>query len=138
MKGKLFNSPDASGAIGRLFFFVIIPKEDPGRIIGAIGVNSLTPAPSLGYTIHPDSWGKGYASEAAQGVIDAWWRLPRAIGARQDEKLYAAVNYANKGSLKVLQRNGFQVYKDVHYGEETVAFMTLENPRQLNLPQLSI
>jgi hypothetical protein len=33
--------------------------------------------------------------------------------------------------LKVLERSGFQVYKDVQFGEETVAFMALESLRQL-------
>ncbi|EAW11091.1 GNAT family N-acetyltransferase [Aspergillus clavatus NRRL 1] len=128
MTGKIFNVPDASGAVGRTFFFVIIPKENPQCIVGAVGVNSLAPAPSVGYAIHPSFWGKGYATEAVKGVIDAWWKLPRAEGMGQGEKLFAAVNHANKGSVKVLERNGFLIYENVELFENMVAFMHLENP----------
>ncbi|KAF7180422.1 hypothetical protein CNMCM7691_009590 [Aspergillus felis] len=123
------KTPDASGAVGRLFFFVIIPKDEPDRIIGSLGVNSLSPAPSVGYAMHPSYWGRGYASEALRGVIDAWWKLPRVDGLGQEEKLFAAVNLANKGSVKVLQRNGFKTYEEVVLEGDTVAFMELESPR---------
>ncbi|KAF7131027.1 hypothetical protein CNMCM5793_003962 [Aspergillus hiratsukae] len=128
MARKAFEDPDASGAVGRLFFFVIIPKDDPERIIGSLGVNSLSPAPSVGYAIHPSYWGKGYASEALRGVIDAWWKLPRVAGMGQEEKLFAAVNLANKGSVKVLQRNGFKTYEEVQLEGDTLAFMELVSP----------
>ncbi|KAF7168851.1 hypothetical protein CNMCM5623_001793 [Aspergillus felis] len=128
MTRKVFKDPDASGAVGRLFFFVIIPKDEPDRIIGSLGVNSLSPAPSVGYAMHPSYWGRGYASEALRGVIDAWWKLPRVDGLGQNEKLFAAVNLANKGSVKVLQRNGFTTYEEVVLEGDTVAFMELESP----------
>ncbi|KAJ5297603.1 hypothetical protein N7508_007852 [Penicillium antarcticum] len=72
---KTFTTPDASGTIGRQFFFAIICLNDPsGRVIGAAGVNSLVPAPSIGYTLHPDFWGKGYATEAVTAIVDQWCR----------------------------------------------------------------
>ncbi|KAH1488309.1 hypothetical protein KXV44_001859 [Aspergillus fumigatus] len=127
MMKKVFKDPDAAGAVGRLFFFVIIPKNEPDRIIGSLGVNSLSPAPSVGYAMHPSYWGRGYASEALRGVIDAWWKLPRVDGLGHEEKLFAAVNIANKGSVKVLQRNGFKIYKEVVLEGDTVACMELES-----------
>ncbi|KAF4221966.1 hypothetical protein CNMCM5878_007518 [Aspergillus fumigatiaffinis] len=130
MTRKVFKDPDASGAVGRLFFFVIIPKDEPDRIIGSLGVNSLSPAPTVGYAMHPSYWGKGYASEALRGVIDAWWKLPRVDGLGHEEKLFAVVNLANKGSVNVLQRNGFKIYNEVVLEGDTVASMELESPRR--------
>ncbi|KAF7713696.1 Uncharacterized protein PECH_000629 [Penicillium ucsense] len=73
---KVFKTPDATGKIGRQFYFAIIRKDDPHqKVIGAVGINSLDPAPSLGYGIHPDCWGKGFASEAVRAVVNAWWQL---------------------------------------------------------------
>jgi RimJ/RimL family protein N-acetyltransferase len=130
MTKKVFKDPDASGAVGRLFFFVIIPKDEPDRIIGSLGVNSLSPAPTVGYAMHPSYWGKGYASEALRGVIDAWWKLPRVDGLGHEEKLFAVVNLANKGSVNVLQRNGFKICNEVVLEGDTVASMELERPRR--------
>lgn len=129
MTTKVFKEPDASGEVGRLFYFAIIPKDEPDRIIGSLGVNSLSPAPSVGYAMHPSYWGKGYTSEALRGVIEAWWELPRVDGLGHEEKLFAMVNLANKGSVKVLQRNKFKIYKEVVLEGDTVAFMELESPR---------
>jgi RimJ/RimL family protein N-acetyltransferase len=80
--------------------------------------------------MHPSYWGKGYASEALRGVIDAWWKLPRVDGLGHEEKLFAVVNLANKGSVNVLQRNGFKIYNEVVLEGDTVASMELESPRR--------
>ncbi|KXG50822.1 Acyl-CoA N-acyltransferase [Penicillium griseofulvum] len=131
---KTFTTPDASGAVGRKFFFAIIRSDDPSqRVIGGAGINSLSPAPSVGYNIHPDFWGKGYATEAVAGIIDAWWKLHRIgfEGAVQDlekEKLFAACNRANIGSVKVLQRTGFSIYHEQPIEGDVVALFELEHP----------
>lgn len=59
---KTFTTADASGAVGRMFHVVVIRLDDPaGRVIGIVGINALVPAPFVGYGIHPEFWGKGYA-----------------------------------------------------------------------------
>ncbi|GAQ05419.1 uncharacterized MFS-type transporter C530.15c [Aspergillus lentulus] len=138
MTKKVFEDPDATGAVGRLFFFVIIPKDEPDCIIGSLGVNSLSPAPSVGYAMHPSYWGRGYASEALRGVINAWWKLPRVDDLRHEEKLFATVNLANKRSVKVLQRNGFKIYEEVQIEGDIVALMELESPRPAVLDPISV
>ncbi|KAJ5374953.1 Acyl-CoA N-acyltransferase [Penicillium concentricum] len=131
---KTFTTPDASGAVGRKFFFAIIRSEDPSqRVIGGAGINALSPAPSVGYNIHPDFWGKGYATEAVAGIIDAWWKLDRMgfegiVPDLEKEKLYAACNRANVGSMKVLQRTGFGIYHEESIEGDVVALFELENP----------
>lgn len=134
---KVFQTPDAAGALGRQFYFAIISAHDPSqKVIGAVGVNSLIPAPSIGYGLHPDVWGKGYASEAVAGVIDAWWKLDRIdstqLGSeseKEKEKLFAACNKANIGSVKVLQKTGFKIYEEVQLEGDTVALFDLERPQ---------
>ncbi|KAJ5730038.1 uncharacterized protein N7483_004546 [Penicillium malachiteum] len=127
---KTFQTVDASGALGRCFTFAIIQRDDPAqKVIGAVGINALVPAPSVGYGIHPDFWGKGYMSEAVAGVIDAWWKLERECGEEVDqsvEKLYAACNKANVGSVKVLLKNGFTIYEEIPLEGDTVALFSLE------------
>jgi RimJ/RimL family protein N-acetyltransferase len=131
---KTFTTPDASGAVGRTFFFAIVRSDDPSqRVIGGAGINSLSPAPSVGYNIHPEFWGKGYATEAVAGIIDAWWKLDRIgfEGSVQDlekEKLFAACNRANTGSMKVLQRTGFSIYHEQPIEGDVVALFELESP----------
>ncbi|KAL2823820.1 GNAT domain-containing protein [Aspergillus cavernicola] len=138
MSGKLFPAPDSTGGLApRLFFFIITPKDNENLILGSVGVNSLDPAPSLGYALHPDYWGRGFASEAAGAVVRAWWGLPRinegvglglGLGLREEEggeeKLYAASNCRNVGSVKVLERVGFEVYEYVHFIDR-LAFMAM-------------
>ncbi|KAJ5640491.1 hypothetical protein N7528_000116 [Penicillium herquei] len=135
IRRKTFETADASGTLGRCFTFSIIQRDDPAqKVIGAVGVNSLDPAPSVGYGIHPDFWGKGYMSEAVAGVVDAWWKFERNSECGQQdvdqsvEKLYAACNKANVGSVKVLLRNGFTIYEEIPLEGDTVALFSMERP----------
>jgi RimJ/RimL family protein N-acetyltransferase len=129
---KKFATPDASGALRRSFFFAITLSDDPlQKVIGGAGINALFPAPSVGYSIHPDFWSNGYATEAVAGVIDAWWSLERKtfdedMAELSPEKLFAACNKANIGSMKVLQKTGFALYHEFTVGDETVALLELE------------
>lgn len=132
---KTFQTADASGAVGRQFTFAMIRANDPDqKVIGAVGINALIPAPSIGYGTHPDLWGKGYVSEAVAGVVDAWWKLERRDAgqstalATQKEKLFAACNMANVGSVRVLQKNGFERLREFFLEGDVVALFGLEMP----------
>lgn len=129
MRRRAFQSPDASGAVGRQFTFVIVRIGDPTeQIIGSIGINSLDPAPSLGYGIHPECWGRGYASEAVRGLVDAWWKLPRVErnGETDEERLWAATNIVNRGSVRALEKGDFRVFREVQLEGDTVVVMYVE------------
>ncbi|KAL4924996.1 GNAT family N-acetyltransferase [Aspergillus undulatus] len=117
MRGRILTTPDVSGAVhSRHFFFTIgpiMPKTDP-EIIGAVGVNSLYDAPSVGIALHPAHWGKGYGTEAMRGLIGAWWRLARVEmdgdgDGGQAERLYAMTSNENVPSFKLLHKVGFRV-----------------------------
>ncbi|KAJ5190759.1 uncharacterized protein N7498_009744 [Penicillium cinerascens] len=134
IRKKIFTTPDASGALGRQFTFAMISGTDPTqKVIGAVGINGLAPSPSIGYGIHPDFWGKGFVSEAVAGVVDAW-KLPRKEPESESElssgpeKLFAACNKANIGSVKVLQKNGFEIINEAHLEGDTVVSFALMRP----------
>jgi RimJ/RimL family protein N-acetyltransferase len=55
----------------------------------------------VGWHLHPDSWGHGYATEAARAVID------RGFGAGVPE-VYAVVRPGNAASVAVCRRLGMQ------------------------------
>ncbi|KAJ5567376.1 Acyl-CoA N-acyltransferase [Penicillium sp. DV-2018c] len=126
---KTFTTPDASGAVRRQFFFAVMRIDDPfQRVIGFAGINSLVPAPSVGYNFHPDFWGKGYATEALAGIIDAWRNLERMQSERTalKEKLFACCNMENIGSVKVLEKVGFTKYGEQPAEGDVVALFEMD------------
>ena len=73
--------------------------EREGQVIGKVGLWEM---PEIGYILHPDHWGRGYASEAAQAVIRHGFdvlNLP---------KVTADVDPDNEVSLKMLAKLGFK------------------------------
>lgn len=71
----------------------------------------------VGWHLHPDSWGRGYATEAAAAVIE------RAFEAGLPE-VYAVVRPGNEPSLAVCRRLGMQPLGRMTrwYGVELEAF----------------
>lgn len=55
----------------------------------------------VGYTLHPDYWGKGIMQEALQVVIDYGFRVMKL------HSIEANVNPENDSSIKLLERNKF-------------------------------
>ncbi|QSS60867.1 N-acetyltransferase [Histoplasma capsulatum] len=132
MARKTFTAPP--GAVGLRYQFVILLAHDPtGRIIGTVGINELVPVPTLGYLIHPDEWGKGYATEATSSMIKAWWSLPRRGKWGKQDKLYAICNEKNLGSFKVLLKCGFHVV-----GEQTMEDGAVLKNFELERPDWSL
>lgn len=69
-----------------------------GQVIGKVGLWSI---PEIGYLLHPDHWGKGFGSEAAQAVIAHGFET---LGL---DKITADVDPDNAGSLRMLAKLGF-------------------------------
>jgi RimJ/RimL family protein N-acetyltransferase len=72
--------------------------ELDGRAIGKAGCYRL---PEIGYILHPDHWGKGYAREAMEAVIG------HIFATRDVEKLVADVDPRNEASIGLMLRLGF-------------------------------
>ena len=73
--------------------------EHEGQLIGKAG---LWRFPEIGFILHPDHWGRGFASEALGFV------LARAFEAHGLPKVDADVDPRNEGSLKLLRHLGFR------------------------------
>jgi RimJ/RimL family protein N-acetyltransferase len=79
-----------------------IEAADPRRIVGTVLLKRLPGGVGeveVAWHLHPDSWGHGYATEAARAVID------RAFDAGVPE-VYAVVRPGNVASTAVCRRLG--------------------------------
>ena len=85
-----------------------VGADGADALLGTCGLHRYTPGaePELLYSLAPECWGSGLASEAARAVVaDAFVRLdfPRVL---------ARADVPNRGSVRVMQRLGMQ-----HAGE---------------------
>ena len=81
--------------------------EYDGRVIGKAGFHAF---PVIGFILHPDSWGRGFAREALVAVIR------RAFEVHQLEFIDADVDPRNERSLRLLKSLEF---KEVGQAERT-------------------
>ena len=81
--------------------------EYDGQLIGKAGLYRF---PEIGYILHPDHWGRGYAREALTLVID------RAFEVHGLERIAADVDPRNEGSLALLRKLNF---RETHRAERT-------------------
>jgi sugar/nucleoside kinase (ribokinase family)/RimJ/RimL family protein N-acetyltransferase len=70
-----------------------------GRVVGNIGSWQHDGGREIGYWIGKDDWGKGIATSAVAQLVELVRVRP----------LYAEVAAHNRGSLRVLEKNGFEV-----------------------------
>ena len=77
-------------------------ERDSGRWIGRIGPWQPAgwPGPEVGWSLHPDAWGRGYAVEAASACIDY------AFDVLGWTDVIHTIDPANTASQKVAQRLG--------------------------------
>jgi len=73
-----------------------------GDIIGGCGIDVRNSVPEIGYWLGVPFWGCGYATEAAQALIDF------AFGELGYEVLTAGARVSNPASRRVLEKCGFQ------------------------------
>ncbi|WP_324735806.1 GNAT family protein [Thermococcus sp. SY098] len=101
-------------------FAVIENRSD--SLVGLIGVHKINHKnghAEIGYFLSKQYWGKGYATEAVELVLEycfKWLNL---------RKVYARVYEYNVASQRVLEKNGFKLVgrlkKHVHIPEEGFA-----------------
>lgn len=78
-----------------------IIELESNRIIGSCGYNSIDSSNAkaeIGYDISKDYWGKGYAQEAIQSLMDY------AFNTLKFNRIEAKVEPENNNSIKVLQK----------------------------------
>lgn len=70
-------------------------------MIGFVGVIRTTPH-ELGYMLHHEYWGQGFASEAVALFLPLYW------GLRPDVNfIIARVDTGNEASVRIVKRGGF-------------------------------
>ncbi|TCS93454.1 GNAT family N-acetyltransferase [Hazenella coriacea] len=86
-----------------LSVYAVVEKET-GKVIGAAGFNVITSLETVELIYHfaKESWGKGYATEAANACVD----IAKANG--HVKKIYASADSLNTNSLKILDKIGFK------------------------------
>ncbi len=82
--------------------------EHNGIVIGKAGFWRF---PEIGYIFHPDSWGKGIASEAVGALLE------HGFGQCKLTKVIADVDPRNAGSIRMLEKLGFH---ETHRKTETI------------------
>lgn len=79
-----------------------VEEKTTGHMIGRVGIwhPHSWPAIEVGYTLHPKSWGKGYATEAAQMSAKA------AFDHLNLDEIISIIHQDNIASQKVAERLG--------------------------------
>jgi len=90
---------------------------------GGVTISKEFEGLNLSYHLHPDSWGKGYATELVQEA------LALAFGALKADRVIGLVRPANPASRRVLERTSFIFEREVElHGAPTMLF-ALEKSR---------
>lgn len=104
-------------------------KAQKDRVVGIVGIReagslfSKAMQYELGYMFVPGVWGRGYASEAVEGILGWWVGNLRELDAIEgsgskgektdegevadEERVYAVVAKANGASMRVMEKAGF-------------------------------
>ena len=99
-------------ALGDFYDWAIIDLES-SRMIGTCGFTKIHTdhdAGEIGYVLHPDFWGKGYAVEAARCVMDFGFET---LGLHRIEARFMKGNAA---SLRVMEKLGM-TFEGYHVDE---------------------
>ena len=88
--------------VGHPGFLAAIERER-GALVGCFQFEEHDDRPAereLGYRLHPDAWGKGYATEGAAALVRDAFARPGV------ERVYAHSLLDNPGSIAVMQKIG--------------------------------
>lgn len=96
---------DDQRARPRLIFDVAVTLKPKREVIGGAGLriidrDNLTG--EIGYTLHPDFWGYGLATEASRALLDAGFN---ELGL---QRIVAVCDQRNKASARVMERLGMR------------------------------
>jgi RimJ/RimL family protein N-acetyltransferase/ketosteroid isomerase-like protein len=96
---------------GTDFSFTVVTREGSAPI-GRVGLHYLSPDGTwaVGYWIHPDHWGRGYAPEASRAAIEFAFR---ELGATRIILPHATWNDASR---RVAEKLGFRLVRETPCG----------------------
>ena len=100
--------------------FWAVEDRRSARMIGDCGLQPLEhhrPEVELGYDLHPDSWGRGLATEAARAVLE------QAFGPLGIDRVIAVVKPDHVASHRVLEKAGLhRAGTRLAYGESMLLY----------------
>lgn len=103
------------------FSFWAVEERESGLVVGEAGLFPLDargPDVELGYALGSRWWGRGYATEAATGILE------EAFGPLDLARVVAVAKRENTGSLNVLRKLGFREEGDIHaWGSRQALFV---------------
>jgi RimJ/RimL family protein N-acetyltransferase len=97
---------DAAADMPRTIYELALTSKPGGRVVGAVCLYLDDPAESvpqgaeLGFVLHPASWGKGMATEAAMAL------LTRGMSELELSHIWATCDTRNLASVGVLEKIG--------------------------------
>jgi ribosomal-protein-alanine N-acetyltransferase len=87
----------------RTRFELAVEEASSGRLIGACDLSLIEAnAVDLGYMLGTPDWGKGYATEISEALLEAAFRELRA------ERVISTVDVNNGASIRVLEKIGMR------------------------------
>ena len=82
--------------------WVQIAIEHEGTVVGDVAVGMVAPGVAqIGYTLAPEHQGRGYASEAAEAMVDALFANTDVV------RIVASLDPQNMASMRVVEQLGF-------------------------------
>lgn len=85
-------------------------EKATGKFVGSVGLNRPErddwPGVEVGWTLHPDQWGRGYATEAGAAAVRYGFEH---LGER---RLFSCILVDNNRSQAVARRLGFQLLEE--------------------------
>ena len=111
----LETGPIASYARNGFVLYLVLLKEsnEPIGMAGLIKRDALEDV-DVGYAFLPRYWSKGYAIESGLALIEYAKNIVRR------KRVVAIVDPANQGSIRVLEKAGFQFEKMVRLSEDDI------------------
>lgn len=100
------------------WWMMTIAEAGTDSIVGDVAIHQSFQgrAAEIGYTLHPDHWGKGYGTEAVSAVVDAL--IDAGI-----RRLSASTHPDNVDSVRLLERLGFE-----YEGREVQSYFEADGP----------
>ena len=101
--------------------FWAVERREDGAMLGFCGIKPgpegtpLHNLPEIGWRLRADSWGKGYAREAARASLDwAWENL-------EEDRVWAMTVLANSRSWGLMERLGMARHPELDFDHPAVA-----------------
>ena len=113
-------------------FWALVEKQSREIIVGAILLKQLPDKNhqtsedyEVGWHLRRTAWGKGYATEAARGIIKYGFNVLNLL------RIYSVVHPENYASVRVTQKLGMKPigYTNKYYGGVEVLLFQIDSPK---------